>query len=236
MLSSIKLKALQKYINIVEKNRGLTIGEAYRNIHGVKHIHYKKGASGLIVENLLGLSNNSSPKADLEELKVEVKVLPISMDSLKAKEPTQIKMINFLEVANETWQNAKIRNKIETIFWIVYAVPKDPQTRKNLSQDNYIIVDWFIDIPDENKQLVFKDDWELIQSYIIKGLGDKLSCSMGVYIEPKTKGKNSHDLTPAPDGKGGIIKVRRRAFYFKKKYTNENIISEIDLSIIKLKN
>lgn len=235
MLSSTKLKALQKYIDIVEKNRGLTIGEAYRNIHGVKHIHFKKGASGLIVENLLGLSNNSSPKADLEDLKVEVKVLPISMNSLKAKEPTQIKMINFLEVATETWQNAKIRNKIETIFWIVYAVPRDSQTGKNLSQDNYIIVDWFIDVPDESKQLVFKEDWELIQSYIIKGLGDKLSCSMGVYIEPKTKGKNNQDLTPAPDGKGGVIKVRRRAFYFKKKYTNENIISEIDLSIIKLK-
>jgi len=52
---------------------------------------------------------------------------------------------------------------------------------------------------------------------------------MGRYIEPKTKGKNNQDKTDAPDGKGGLIKVRRRAFYFKKNYTNKKVISELDL-------
>jgi len=56
--------------------------------------------------------------------------------------------------------------------------------------------------------------------------------SMGEYIEPKTKGKNNKDLTSAPDGTGGIIQVRRRAFYFKKNYTNNNVVKEIDLSLI----
>ena len=53
---------------------------------------------------------------------------------------------------------------------------------------------------------------------------------MGTYIEPKTKGKNNKDVTDAPDGNGGVIKVRRRAFYFKKNYTNNNVVSELDLS------
>ncbi|MDD2656236.1 MAG: MutH/Sau3AI family endonuclease [Patescibacteria group bacterium] len=233
MLSSKKLKALQKYIDIIEKNKGKTIGEIYSHITGEKHSHFKKGASGLIVENLLGLKNNSSPKADLEELKVEIKVLPIQLHNLKVKEPTQIKMINFLEVAKETWETTKVRDKIETIFWIVYGVPRDPKTKKNLSQDNYVLLDWFIDVPDTKKQEIFKKDWELIHSYIVKGKGDELSCSMGEYIEPKTKGKNNKDTTPAPDGKGGITKVRRRAFYFKKNYTNNNVITEIDLSSLK---
>ena len=229
MLSSKKLKALQKYMNIIEENKGKTIGEIYSGILGSKHSHLKKGASGLIIENLLGLENNSSPKADLEELKVEIKVLPLQLHNLKVKEPTQIKMINFIEVAKETWENAKIKDKIETIFWIVYGVSRDEITKKNLSQDNYILLDWFIDVPDDKKQEVFKKDWEFIQSYIIRGKGDALSCSMGEYIEPKTKGKNNQDLTDAPDGKGGITKVRRRAFYFKKNYTNNNVVSELDL-------
>lgn len=230
MLSSKKLKALQKYIDILEKNKGKTIGEIYEKISGNKHAHFKKGASGLIVENLLGLENNSSPKADLEDLKIEIKVLPLMLHNLKVKEPTQIKMINFLEVAKETWKTAKIRDKIETIFWIVYGVPRNKKTKKNLSQDNYVLLDWFIDVPNECKQEIFQKDWDLIQDYIIKGKGDKLSCSMGIYIEPKTKGKNNKDVTDAPDGKGGITKVRRRAFYFKKNYTNNNVISELDLS------
>lgn len=232
MLSSRKFKALQKYINIVEENKGKTIGDIYKNITGDKHIHFKKGASGLIIENLFGLTNNSSPKADLEELGVEIKVLPLQLHNLKVKEPTQIKMINFLEVAKETWENSKVRDKIETIFWVVYGVPRDPKTRKNLSQDNYVLIDWFIDVPDKTKEKIFKKDWELIQEYIIRGDGDKLSCSMGEYIEPKTKGKNNKDVTPAPDGKGGVIKVRRRAFYFKKNYTNNNVITEIDIDNI----
>lgn len=87
-------------------------------------------------------------------------------------------------------------------------------------------------MPDKESQKVFQSDWESIKSYIIKGNADKLSCSMGIYIEPKTKGKNKKDLTIAPDGKGGLIKVRRRAFYFKKNYTNNKIISQLDLSSV----
>ena len=233
MISSKKLKALQKYIDIIEANKGKTISDIYESIVGENHSHYKKGASGLIIENLLGLENNGSPLADLVDLGVEIKVLPIQLHNLKVKEPTQIKMINFIEVAKETWETAKIRDKIETIFWIVYGVPRDATSKKNESQDRYILLDWFIDAPNQQKQTVFKQDWELIQSYIIKGEGDKLSCSMGTYIEPKTKGKNNKDLTDAPDGKGGTTKVRRRAFYFKKNYTNNNVITELDLSVLR---
>lgn len=233
MLSSKKLKALQPYINILEKNKGKTIGEICHTLPGHNHEHFKKGASGLIVENLLGLENSGSPLADLVDLKVEIKVLPIQLSTLRVKEPTQIKMINFLEVAKETWEIAKIRDKIETIFWIAYGVPKNLKTKMNDSQDKYILLDWFIDVPDKQKQGIFKEDWELIQSYIVRGDGDKLSCSMGTYIEPKTKGKNNKDLTDAPDGKGGIHKVRRRAFYFKKNYTNNNVVTELDLSSLK---
>jgi len=232
MLSSKKLRSLQPYIRIIEANKGKTIGNICQNIFNYNHSHFKKGASGLIIENLLGLKNNNSPLADLKDLKVEIKVLPLMLHNLKVKEPTQIKMINFLEIAKETWETSKLRDKIETIFWIVYGVPRDSKTKKNLSQDNYILLDWFIDVPNDEKQFIFKKDWRLIQKYIVEGKGDKLSCSMGEYIEPKTKGKNNKDLTSAPDGTGGIIQVRRRAFYFKKNYTNNNVIKEIDLSLI----
>lgn len=233
MLSSTKLKALQPYIDIIESNKGKTIGQILTELLVEKHSHFKKGASGLILENLLGLKNNGSPLSDLSEIGVEIKVLPLQLHNLKIKEPTQIKMINYMNVAKETWETAKIRDKIETIFWIVYGVPRDKSTRKTLSQDNYVLIDWFIDVPDGRKMAIFKEDWELIQSYVVQGRGDELSCSMGTYIEPKTKGKNNTDVTNAPDGKGGIIKIRRRAFYFKKNYTNNNVVTELDLTQFK---
>src|SRR3989338_402043 len=227
MLSSRKLKALQPYIDIIEKHKGKSLSEVFQEIGRNKHSHFKKGAGGLIIENLLGLSNNSSPKADLEWLRIEIKVLPVQLDKFKAKEPTQIKTINYVRLAAEKWENAEIREKIETIFWVAYGVNK--QNGEFVSQDKYIILYWFIYVPNEGTQKVFQKDWEDIQRYVIKGYADRLSCSMGIYIEPKTKGKNRLDLTDAPDGKGGLIKVKRRAFYFKKKYTNAKVISQLDL-------
>jgi DNA mismatch repair endonuclease MutH len=227
MLSSKKLKALQKYIDIIEANKGKTLGEIFKSIPGDAHSHFKKGASGLIIENLLGLENNSSPMADLEDLKIEIKVLPLNLNNNKAKEPTQIKMINYMDLIHETWASASIKDKIETIFWIVYGVKKE--NGEFVSQDKYILLDWFIDVPNNESQKIFQKDWEEIKDYVKKGKADKLSCSMGIYIEPKTKGKNNQDKRDAPDGKGGVIKARRRAFYFKKNYTNSKVISELDI-------
>lgn len=227
MLSSKKLKALQPYIDIIERHKGKTIGSILKELKTRKHIHLKKGASGLIIENLLGLKNNSSPKADLENLKIEIKVLPVYLNNFKAKEPTQIKTINYVKLAQERWENAEIRDKIEIILWIVYGVKKEKG--QAVSQDKYVILDWFIDVPDEKTQEVFRKDWEEIRSYVVKGLADDLSCGMGVYIEPKTKGRNKKDLRDAPDGKGGLIRVKRRGYYFKKRYTNTKVISELDL-------
>ena len=229
MLSSKKLNALRPYLDIIEKHRKFSFGQIVKELGQNRHIHYKKGAAGLILENLLGLENNSSKKADLENLKVEIKVLPLQLSTGKGKEPTQIKMINFMKVANETWDDAEIRDKIETILWVVYGVNKE--NGKNVSQDKYVLLDYFIDVPNEDAQKIFRTDWEEIQSYIIKGNGDKLSCSMGTYIEPKTKGKNNKDMTQAPDGKGGTTMVRRRAFYFKKNYTNSNVLDKLELDL-----
>lgn len=139
-------------------------------------------------------------------------------------------MINYCEVAKETWETAKIRNKINLTFWVVYLAKVDGERKQ---QDDYVIVDYFLDHPSDLQNSVFKTDWEEIQSYIKRGDADKLSCSMGIYLEPKTKGANNQDKTDAPDGKGGIIRARRRAFYYKKNYTNTQIIPKLDLSAIK---
>lgn len=229
MINSKILQNLQKYFSIIEKYRNKSIWDIKRDLQIQGHEHFKKWAWWLIVENMLGLDNNNSPKADLEDLWVEIKVLPVRIDKkeIRAKEPTQIKMINYMKVAKETRETAEIRNKINIVFWIVYGVIK--RNWKQVSEDEYIILDYFLDHPTEDSIIIFKKDWEEIQSYIIRWDWDKLSCSMGTYIEPKTKGKNNQDKTNAPDGKWGIIQVRRRAFYFKKHYTNTKIIPNLNL-------
>ena len=188
MLSSKKFKFLEPYIKIIEKNKNKSIGEIRNNINKTSNIKISnKGRTGNIIENLLGLKNNNSKKADLDEIKTEIKVLPLQLHNLKVKEPTQIKMINYMNLLYETWETTELRDKIETVFWVVYGVPRDPTTKKNLSQEKYILLDWFIDVPNIETQKVFKKDFEEIKNYVVNGKAEKLSCSMGKYIEPRNK-------------------------------------------------
>ena len=231
MISSKVIDVMSPLFEIIKKSKGKTIEQIKTELN-IEREHMKKGASGLIVENLLGIKNNNLADADIPEIGCEIKILPLQKNKngdIKVKEPTQIQMINYFEVAKETGNNAKLRKKINLTFWVVYLAKENGST---LKQEDYKIIDYFLDHPDSSKMDIFKNDWELIQKYIIDGAADKLSCSMGKYIEPKTKGKNNKDLTDAPDGKGGVTKARRRAFYYKKNYTNTQIIPHIDQSKI----
>lgn len=233
MISSKVIEVLTPLFDIVTNAKGKTIRQIKEALFIGDKCKMKKGASGLIVENLLGVKNNNRDEADLPQIGCEIKILPLQKNkdgSIKAKEPTAIQMINYCEVAKETWETAKIRSKINLTFWVVYLAKVDGKPKQ---QDDYVIVDYFLDHPSDVQNGIFRTDWEEIQSYIKRGDADKLSCSMGVYLEPKTKGANSQDKTDAPDGKGGIIRARRRAFYYKKNYTNTQIIPNLDLSAIK---
>jgi DNA mismatch repair endonuclease MutH len=234
MINSQAIKILQPLFNIIENSKGKTIREIKIQLN-IERENMKKGASGLIVENLLGIKNNNRADADIPEIGCEIKILPLQVNrngDIKAKEPTAIQAINYFDVAKETWETANLRKKITLTFWIVYLAK---EKGKSLNQDDYVILDYFLDYPNDFQISIFKKDWENIQDFIVRGLADKLSCSMGEYIEPKTKGKNNQDVTDAPDGKGGRIKARRRAFYYKKNYTNNNIIPNLDLSILENK-
>ncbi len=231
MLNSRAIEVLTPLFQIIKNAKGKTIGQIKLELNHERE-NMKKGASGLIVETLLGIKNNNNADADIPEIGCEVKVLPLQKNrngTIIAKEPTQIRMINYFEVANEKWETAKIRKKIALTFWVVYLAKENS---KSLEQNEYKIIDYFVDHPNNDHISIFKQDWEAIQDYIIRGLSDKLSCSMGTYLEPKTKGANNQDTTDAPDGAGGKLKARRRAFYYKKNYTNSQIISNIDLSLL----
>ncbi|MBP5722915.1 MAG: hypothetical protein J6X18_05005 [Bacteroidales bacterium] len=235
MISSKTIEALQPLFKIIKNVKGKTIGQIKDELFIGDKCKMKKGASGLIVENLLGIENNNRDEADLPEIGCEVKILPLQVNrngDVKAKEPTAIQMINYCQVAKETWETAKLRSKINITFWVVYLAKEHG---KKLNQDDYVIVDYFLDHPTPAQLSVFQKDWEDIQAFILRGDADKLSCSMGVFIEPKTKGANNQDKTIAPDGKGGTISARRRAFYYKKNYTNTQIIPNLDLSVVKKK-
>lgn len=142
MISSKVIEYMRPLFDIISNSKGKTIGEIKDELN-IERSKMVKGASGLIVENLLGIENNNRDEADIPEIGCEIKILPLQKNrdgSIKAKEPTAIQMINYMEVAKETWETAKLRGKIALTFWVVYLVKKNG---KSLNQNDYVIVDYF---------------------------------------------------------------------------------------------
>ena len=90
-------------IERIERYRGNTLSEIAKDLKIPWTASLaNKGAGGLIGELILGLKNNAFSLPDMQDVGVEVKYLPIYLDKSIPKEPTQITMINFLTVVNET--------------------------------------------------------------------------------------------------------------------------------------
>ena len=115
MISSKVIETLTPLFEIIKNAKGKTISQIKDQLFINDKCKMKKGASGLIIENLLGIKNNNRDEADIPQIGCEVKILPLQINKngeVKAKEPTAIQMINYCEVAKETWETAKLRSKI----------------------------------------------------------------------------------------------------------------------------
>ena len=99
MISSKVIEYMMPLFNTISGSKGKTIGQIKDEL-GLKRNKMVKGAAGLIVENLLGISNNNRDEADIPEIGCEIKILPLQKNKngeIKAKEPTAIQMINYID-------------------------------------------------------------------------------------------------------------------------------------------
>jgi DNA mismatch repair endonuclease MutH len=204
----------------VERYQGKTLSEVADELEIPWTARLRnKGAGGLIGELILGLRNNILPLPDMQEVAVEVKYLPIYTDKFIPKEPTQITMIDYMGLVNQTWETALIRKKIARVFWVGYAVHRKCE---KWVQTGYRILGWHLEIMPEQDLEVCGRDWRQIKEYVENGKARDLTCSMGVFIEPKPKGPGGDGMRPAPG-----YPAKPRGFYFKKAYTKSRIIPAI---------
>jgi DNA mismatch repair endonuclease MutH len=220
-----KTPTLIRACDIIAKQRGRTLKQACASLGIPWNPDFRnKGTSGLIGELILGLENNGICGPDIRDISVEVKYLPVYMDKRIPKEPTQITMINFEALILEDWRSATMRKKIEKVFWVGYEVSR---SRIAWDQSDYRLLGCHLEIMPPEDLAVCERDWKEIRTLTARGDADSLSCSMGRFIEPKTKGKNNQDVRRAPGKNGMTMMARRRAFYFKKEYTKTRVIPAI---------
>jgi len=84
-----------------------------------------KGIVGQLLEGYIGNPPNSKADSDVDEIGVELKVLPIRKMSkgLQPKERSKIKSIDYNELAELKWKDSKVRKKMGLILFLVYEQP-----------------------------------------------------------------------------------------------------------------
>ena len=171
-----------------------------------------KGWAGHTIERYLGLPLNSSqcPNFGSWELKV-VPLKKLRNGKIKFKETMAITMIDPINVINTLFEDSHLYLKLRKVVVVTRLDDEEKSFVKGVFEIN------LDDNPNIFKQV--KKDYEEVRNILINASSPeeglkKLSGEMGVYIQPRTKGK----------GHGSIS----RAFYARKQFlecffTPENI-------------
>jgi len=174
-----------------------------------------KNSIGDIFESWFGKVKDSESRPDLEEAGVELKATPIKKlknGQYSAKERLVLNIINYNEVAEETFEESHFlyKNNIMEIAFYEYLkdTPKDQWTIREA-----ILYEMYKNPVDFE---IIRQDWELIKKYILDGKAHELSESLTNYLAPCTKGTNAvKSLRTQPYSEQ---KAKQRAYSLKSGY------------------
>src|SRR5712692_5252349 len=143
-----------------------------------------KGWAGHAIERYLGLALNSSrsPNFGSWELKV-VPVRAMPDGTFKVKETMAITMIDRIEVAAKEFQDSHLFLKLQRMVVVARAFESKAENR---SLCHAVAT---FDLGDQEIYKQIKADYDLIRDVIRTRGFDHLSGSMGVMVQPRTKGQ-----------------------------------------------
>lgn len=187
MIKFESVDELQKYYS---KFTGEQLGTLHTFIQSnFPHISLKtnKGIVGQVLEAIIGNPPNSSPHADVKNLGVELKVLPLrkANNKLQPKERSKIKSINYKTIVEESWYTSDLKSKIEIVLFLLYEQPTG-KTYKDWKQ--FIFKGTLIHRLDSSTENIVKEDWEGIQYKVKNKNADQLSEGDGKILGACTSG------------------------------------------------
>jgi DNA mismatch repair protein MutH len=189
------------------KKGKLLIGEDLRklaeelNITIFKNGKKNKGWAGHVIERYLGLPLNSaqSPNFGSWELKV-VSLKYLKSGELTIKETMAITMIDPVNVVNTPFEKSHLLLKLKKMLIFARIWEGKDEPRSIL----YGVYQFNLD----NKKLYeqIKADYELVRKTIKEKGFNALTGKMGVYIQPRTKGRGHGSKTRAFYARKNLLK------------------------------
>ncbi len=155
-----------------------------------------KGWAGQTIERFLGLPLNSSQSPNFGSW--ELKVIPLvarraprRTGELRVKETMAITMIDPVEVAAKEFEESHLLNKLKKLVVVARVFESQDEIRSLV----HSVASFDLDNPEISKQV--KADYDLVRDTIRTQGFTSLSGSMGVLVQPRTKGPGHGSISRA---------------------------------------
>lgn len=190
-----------------------------------------KGSLGQNVEKLFfGYTPNSIQEPDFDSLERELKVAPLKKISKKtnsenlrlqkglaAKERIVLTIIDYCKLAEESWENNSMKDKIRLLL-MFYLHESE---KKNIDLKFELIDFWE---PSKEDMKIIREDWKTIQEKVLVGQAHYISEGDTLYLGACTKGSTTEKSYRKQPMNKELAK--QRAFSLKSSYVN-SILEEL---------
>lgn len=163
----------------------------------------RKGWAGLVVEACLGLPPNprQAPNGETWELKL-IPLIRNTRGGFRVKETMAITMIHPDKILSEEFEESHLLSKLRRM---IVCVRMHESTREETSE-LIKVVRYDIDDHPEVRNQVRADFIEVKEAIRTRGF-DSLTGSMGVLVQPRTKGRGHGSTTRAFYARTGFVKT-----------------------------
>jgi len=201
------------------KLKGLTIRDIAEQMERPDLVgRIGKGRAGHVIEMWFGVENDIQSEPDLRTTKfvgspyegLEIKVVPLkrkSQGGLGVKERNVVSMIPYPTLPSETWDDAKLRHKLEHVLFVFYLYEGGDAWMDGHVIDVHL---WtFADALDSERKTIH-DDWSIIQRKVAAGDAHDLHESDTTILKACRKGSGGAELPSTY--RAGAPPALRRAF------------------------
>lgn len=193
---------------------GLTLGElaGQRGLSVPADLRRAKGWVGSLFEAVLGATAKSRAAPDFEQLGVELKTLPVTLEGVPL-ETTFVCTIPLLDMALAEWRQSRVFRKLRRVLW----VPVEGQRSTPVGARRIGTALLWSPSAEEERDLRF--DWEELAGLIGAGRVEDVTGHLGRYLQVRPKARDSHARRRGTGEGGAVIQALPRGFYLRTSFT-----------------
>jgi len=193
---------------------GLTLGELARRLEVPvpPDLRRAKGWVGGMFEAALGATASSRAQPDFEQLGIELKTLPVTLQGMPL-ETTFVCHIPLADMARVEWRESRVFRKLSRVLWVPV------QGDRSVPVEARRIGTALLWSPSPEEELDLRFDWEELAGMIGAGRVEDITGHLGRFLQVRPKAANSHARSRGTGADGALIATLPRGFYLRTSFT-----------------